>query len=297
MITQAVIVEIYTNDNGDTGEYTVHVPLFDTVLNRNVRIKAHSVVNPGEFGGYALGDYVWIAFDNNEAGKPVILGLINQGTFKQQTQNKKRSTLIGKTLIVDSKAELPSDTSFGITTVTNINQDINKLKADLELLKPLSTVSETKTITNDNQIIKVKTEQLNLPTTFKLGSRDSIPYSQRDIYRFKLILTGSDLRFDDTYTKLSTLDPNYKLPSLNISTSTSTSTSIPVVSKISCVYGFKPNSSTDMRYRNLKDIYVEGRDIYINGKTIIEENSLITNYVTLNYLDIEIEYALATIQN
>jgi len=292
MITQAVIVEIYTNDNGDTGEYTVHVPLFDTVLNRNVRIKAHSVVNPGEFGGYALGDYVWIAFDNNEAGKPVILGLINQGTFKQQTQNKKRSTLIGKTLIVDSKAELPSDTSFGITTVTNINQDINKLKADLELLKPLSTVSETKTITNDNQIIKVKTEQLNLPTIFKLGSKSSISYSQRDIYRFKLVLTGSDLdspipEYADV--KLSTINSNYKLPGSD--------KAIPVISKISCVYGFRPSLSTETRYRNLKDIYVEGREIYINGKTIIEENSLTTDHVNLNYLDVEIEYALATVQN
>lgn len=292
MITQAVIVEIYTNGNGDTGEYTVHVPLFDTVLNRNVRIKAHSVVNPGEFGGYALGDYVWIAFDNNEAGKPVILGLINQGTFKQQTLNKKRSTLIGKTLIVDSKAELPSDTSFGITNITNINQDINNLKTDLELLKPLSTVSETKTITNDDQIVKVKTEQLNLSTTFKLGNKNSIAYNQRDIYRFKLILTESDLSnliLDYTNLKLSTLNPNYQLPGSN--------TSVPVVSKISCTYGFRPSSSTDNRYGNLKDIFVEGRDIYINGKTIIEENSLSTNYVSINYLDIEIEYALATTQN
>lgn len=291
MITQAVIVEIYTNDNGDTGEYTVHVPLFDTVLNRNVRIKAHSIVNPGEFGGYALGDYVWIGFDNNEAGKPVILGLINQGTFKQQTQNKKRSTLIGKTLIVDSKAELPSDTSFGITTITNINQDINKLKTDLELLKPLSTVSETKTTTNDNQIIKIKTEQLNLSTTFKLGNKNSIAYNQRDIYRYKLILTESDLRPipEYSYIKLSTIDSNYQLP---VSDRT-----VPVISKISCIYGFRPSSSTDNRYGNLKDIYVEGRDIYISGKTIIEENSLSTDLVTLNYLDLEIEYALATIQN
>lgn len=126
MITKAEILQLpkgaYTNDNGDLvvdNKFKIYIPIFcrageqkDSNLGACTTY-ATLCYNPGAENGYRVGDIVYVAFENNQIGEPVIIGKL----FLNKTQDSENSTyLIGDELNISKKATLPSNTTIGDIT-------------------------------------------------------------------------------------------------------------------------------------------------------------------------------------
>lgn len=123
MITKAKILQLpkgaYTNENGDLvvdNKFKIYIPIFRRAGEpENSKLSASTTYatlcyNPGAENGYRVGDIVYVAFENNQIGEPVIIGKL----FLNKTQDSENSTyLIGDELNISNKARLPLDTMIG----------------------------------------------------------------------------------------------------------------------------------------------------------------------------------------
>lgn len=107
MITKAVILSI----NGPKNRCTVRMPLFETAAS-DYQAKADACISipPGLFNSISVGDVVYVAFEENELEKPVIIG-------KLFTNASNESAIRGgggvfDTIKVNTQAYLPSSTVF-----------------------------------------------------------------------------------------------------------------------------------------------------------------------------------------
>lgn len=126
MITKAEILQLpkgaYTNDKGDLvvdNKFKIYIPIFRRAGEpKNSKLGASTTYatlcyNPGAENGYRVGDIVYVAFENNQIGEPVIIGKL----FLNKTQDSENSTyLIGDELNVSKKATLPLNTTIGDIT-------------------------------------------------------------------------------------------------------------------------------------------------------------------------------------
>ena len=133
MITKAKILQLpkgaYTNEQGDLvidNKFKIYVPIFcragetkDNSLGLST-MYATLCYNPGAENGYRVDDIVYISFENNQVGEPVIIGKL----FLNNTQESNNSTyLIGDELNISNNAKLPMNTTIGDIK----GEDINRL--------------------------------------------------------------------------------------------------------------------------------------------------------------------------
>ena len=106
MITKAIIKEKVGN------KFKVRIPLFESAGNLNEIIFTATVCyEPGNLEAYNLGDIVFVAFENNEIKKPVIIGKLYLG----EEENPRAEFLAAK-LNISTSAVLPANTSIGNIT-------------------------------------------------------------------------------------------------------------------------------------------------------------------------------------
>lgn len=106
MITKAIIKEKVDN------KFKVRIPLFESAGNLNEIIFTATVCyEPGNLEAYNIGDIVFVAFENNEIKKPVIIGKLYLG----EEENPRAEFLAAK-LNVNTSAVLPANTSIGNIT-------------------------------------------------------------------------------------------------------------------------------------------------------------------------------------
>ena len=107
MITKAIVRSI----NAAANRCIIRMPLFETASNPNP-VEAEALVNiaPGLFNSLEVGDIVFIAFEENEIHKPIILGKLFRGTDIEN--NIRGGGGILDTLKVRSAAALPSSTLY-----------------------------------------------------------------------------------------------------------------------------------------------------------------------------------------
>lgn len=121
MITKAEILKLpkgtYTDSNGELkvdNKFEIYVPIFCSAgesryLPTSAAImKATLCYNPGVDNGYRVGDIVFISFENNEMGQPVILGKLYLNDGSDLTSN-----INGDELSISSNAKLPINTKIG----------------------------------------------------------------------------------------------------------------------------------------------------------------------------------------
>lgn len=126
MTTKAYIV----GHKADSSTYTVRIPLFETAgsvpgkgtyLNSSL-FEATLSYQPGNLNSYAVGDCVFVIFEDNRMAKPVIVGRLYSGS-----EGKATDAVNASSLSVADKAVLPGDTTVGGVAVSKLMQNCDSL--------------------------------------------------------------------------------------------------------------------------------------------------------------------------
>nr|DAJ89552.1 MAG TPA: Tail-associated lysozyme [Caudoviricetes sp.] len=118
MITKG---EVQINYNSlENNKVSVRIPLFENAGNNVKYIVDCNICYPiGVITYFKKGDIVWIAFENNELNKPVVIGSLLQGNSDLSKDN---SSVIINSLTTNNSAVLPSNTSVGGFNLMDIIQ-------------------------------------------------------------------------------------------------------------------------------------------------------------------------------
>lgn len=123
MITKAEILQLpkgaYTDTNGNLvvdNKFKIYIPIFrrageskDSKLSASI-MYATLMYNPGCENGYKVGDVVYVSFENNQMGKPVILGKLY---LNKANESSNSSYIVGDNLSIVKTATLPLSTTIG----------------------------------------------------------------------------------------------------------------------------------------------------------------------------------------
>lgn len=139
--------------------YKVRIPIYHKVPNTPAFTPVEDLpiatvcTSPGVSPVYIVGDIVWIDFENDEIGMPVITGLLYR-----EEQTNATSNINCSTLVVENDTTLSSDTSIGTTgsislqslpqiidSVSNLNRskEIDVVELDNLPLKSIVNPSST----------------------------------------------------------------------------------------------------------------------------------------------------------
>jgi hypothetical protein len=107
LITQAVILSI----NSTGTRCVIHMPLFDTAASfSKVKAEARVSITPGMYNNLAVGDIVFVGFEENALEKPIILGKFFKGAIKESTIQG--GMCLVDTLKVRTAATIPCSTLY-----------------------------------------------------------------------------------------------------------------------------------------------------------------------------------------
>lgn len=138
MVTKAVIRTI----NGAGNRCIVRMPLFENAAS-SAPVEAEALVSitPGMFNNLAIGDIVYIAFEENALEKPVIIGKLLKGTANENTTNGGAGIL--DTLKVRTAATIPASTLFEFPPSTkNEYKDLKTPKKMADYIKWLEKLTK-----------------------------------------------------------------------------------------------------------------------------------------------------------
>jgi|GEM_PF-7049507 hypothetical protein len=141
MITKAFIVEKVNNSN----KFIVRISVFekpgiDTTDDRTNHVLFSAILShePSTNNQYKVGDCVFVGFENNDLGRPVILGKLYKNNDKEV-----RGSLDAHALFIQDRAVLPKNTTIGginwqqvqqlFAEVDYINAKIDGKKTDVEI--------------------------------------------------------------------------------------------------------------------------------------------------------------------
>ena len=138
MITKAIVQSI--NANGT--RCRVRMPLFE-LSSSTTPVEAEALVNitPGVFNNLVVGDIVFIAFEENEIEKPIILGKLFRGATIEN--DIRGGGGVFDTLKVKSTAILPASTIFNFPTSGQQNYaNLSSPKQMADYIKWLEALSK-----------------------------------------------------------------------------------------------------------------------------------------------------------
>ena len=136
MITKAIVTQLVPPN-----KFKVRIPIFDGFSGQQGAVSDEHLSNatlctlPNSDNVINVGDIVYVAFEDNDAGRPVILGHLYTGTSKTNTiidlsvreLNVTDKPTNGKYSI--ASANLPSNTRIGNLTYYDILGAVNFVKA------------------------------------------------------------------------------------------------------------------------------------------------------------------------
>ena len=133
MIYRAIIKSL----ENDGYQAKVQIPYFDKTRTNTYLYTACICVTPGCAPAYVPGDIVYVTFEENDIGKPLILGCL----FRKDILSSVNITSQSLNVTIDST--LPEDTSIGEVTKDNIKAltlvDSN-IQSQLDFMSTDSTV-------------------------------------------------------------------------------------------------------------------------------------------------------------
>lgn len=138
MITKGIIEEII-----NTYQARIRIPMYDglentkqSTLNKDLSIASISVIS-NLHNPVNVGDIVFVGFEDNDIGKPIILGTLYKEVMETKT-NLKLNSLISDNLNILNSTILPYNTQIGSITnkeiaslsgiKNNIQEQINELE-------------------------------------------------------------------------------------------------------------------------------------------------------------------------
>ena len=151
MITKALIQSI----NAAGNRCIVRMPLFETAANP-MPVVAEALVNiaPGIFNNLAVGDIVFVGFEENALDKPVILGKLFRGATSEN--DIRGGGGVFDTLKVNTSITLPASTAFGFPTgdMPNAYDALNSPKKQADYIKNL----EARVVQLENSLKSIQTK-------------------------------------------------------------------------------------------------------------------------------------------
>lgn len=170
MVTEAEIIAIdYTSNT-----CTVRIPLFETVNTvLPVIVDAVFAIAPGAYNGYKVGDRVWVAFEQNRANSPVIIGKMYLGATGEHADGG--GALTASDLVVSNSAKLPGNTQF-----TNVDGAYNSIQKIINNLKNVVTG----TIAVYDTILTVKPAELTQDAKITLHTSTNQYYGSNELGLF-----------------------------------------------------------------------------------------------------------------
>lgn len=111
MITEGIIKTIDYN----SGNCTVRIPLYETVQGLgDVILPGRLSILPGIYNGYQIGDLVWIAFEQDSARTPIVIGKILQSPKKESVN--KGGVVQCNSFVCKNSAVIPVTTTLAGST-------------------------------------------------------------------------------------------------------------------------------------------------------------------------------------
>lgn len=130
MITKALILDKQDN------KYLVRIPLFEYAGSSNLFEEYATVAHdPGNVCGYEKNDVVFVDFENNDLGKPVIIGKL----FLENSDKNINASLSGSSVEINAKAVLPANITIGQFTPEDV---YNTLISTQDLLDRVAKLEE-----------------------------------------------------------------------------------------------------------------------------------------------------------
>lgn len=118
MTLKAFIVGLPENGSN---EFQVRIPYFEGNSNRQVIYSALLCNQPGEYGGYKIGDCVFICFEDTKLDVPIILGKLYTEEDKEVPSSHTVSNLN-----VTGTINLPANTTIGGYSTVDIFKNYQK---------------------------------------------------------------------------------------------------------------------------------------------------------------------------
>lgn len=179
MIVKGLIKSIDFSDNS----CKVRIPLFETAASTGeVVLKATMLVQPGMYNGFIEGDVVFVDFENDDLGQPIIIGKLYLGAA-QEAAATAHSALSVSNLEVTSKATLPIDTKIVVEDIGStvpVENGITSYRTISDIIKALyRTETSTDQIYNDQSemIANIVVEYLSQPEDAAAPSVDDPAWS------------------------------------------------------------------------------------------------------------------------
>ncbi len=224
MITKAKILQLpkgaYQNEQGELvvdNKFKIYIPIFrragepiDNPLSAST-MYATLCYNPGAENGYRVGDVVYISFENNQMGEPIILGKL----FLNNSQESLNTTyLVGDELNISNTAKLPINTTIGDRS----GEDIDALFRRVDNTENrISNLNDD--LTTSNVILDSKIEDVceNLSSDISELKEDVDNLSKKHIYKLDMTASYMSNRCSASFIFASNVDVNggtYTYPQL-----------------------------------------------------------------------------------
>ena len=186
MVTEAEILSIdYTRNT-----CTVRIPLFESVNTVfPVVVDAVFAIAPGAYNGYKEKDIVWVAFEQNRADSPVVIGKMYLGATDEHADGG--GALTASDIVISNSAVLP-----GNLKITNVDDDYNSIQKIINKIR----TADTGALTSYDVILTVKPDELTDATKIITLHTDAYqPYSNGEISLFLRNLYNAGYTSIDKY--------------------------------------------------------------------------------------------------
>lgn len=287
MLTKGIIQQIDASSN----KCIVRMPIFEIAGNEYTNeAEATLSIPPGMFGGFKVNDVVIVGFEDNLAGKPIILGKLYLGALEESETN--RGAIQCDTLLVEKSATLPADTKILFDKPNSISNS----EVELQSYNSLSDI--TSAITKNSKRILTLEQNKNESGTKTVESytedeQEVGTWFNKKLYRktirYNFIDSGVgqdknadwNIEIDTHITTLERIRLLYDFTYLE--TTAGTIDAAPVISQ-NTSYETDTHSLVIESQNNLfsANVNLDTKKIYASGKTL--DYTLKLGYFTIEYI-------------
>ena len=287
MLTKGIIQQIDASSN----KCIVRMPIFEIAGNEYTNeAEATLSIPPGMFGGFKVNDVVIVGFEDNLAGKPIILGKLYLGALEESETN--RGAIQCDTLLVEKSATLPADTKILFDKPNSISNS----EVELQSYNSLSDI--TSAITKNSKRILTLEQNKNESGTKTVESytedeQEVGTWFNKKLYRKTIRYNfidsgvGQDKNADwniEIDTHITTLERIRLLYDFTYLETTAGTIDAAPVSSQNTSYETDTHSLVIESQNNLfsANVNLDTKKIYASGKTL--DYTLKLGYFTIEYI-------------
>lgn len=275
MLTKGIILSIDLQEN----TCLVRIPIFETAGNFYKNESTAIVcIPPGIYNGLKVDDVVIIGFEDNNSGKPIILGKLYLGVTNEA--NSSNGSGVFSTLKITDTLEIPANTKI------NYSKNENKTYNEDSVLYSISSLND---IINAVNLLDRKIKNININNNnFSTVEQQIGTLYNKDLYRksyyidFKNLDIGQIQESEWVYNLNIDSDIDFVKFLTNYSYINSNREIIKFSNDSNIKYEVKDGTLEITTIENQDAKYkIENNKIIIYGKT--KDYTLLSGYITIEY--------------